>query len=98
VCLIKNILKTGFKVQGLKSVGGSKKNLWVIGRDVSVVKITDIISTLDFPKKTYDQKNKCMIYIFSINLDINEQWMLKIVFMYLKFELIVPKEIGVYLV
>jgi len=73
VCLIKSILKTGFKVQGLKSVGGSKIHFKVIDGDVSVVKITDIISKFDLSKKTYDQKNKCMIYIFSLNIDINEQ-------------------------
>lgn len=73
VCMVKSILKTGFKVQGLKSVGGSKKHFKIIDGDVSLVKITDIISKLDFPKKTYDQKNKCMIHIFSSNIDISEQ-------------------------
>lgn len=71
--MVKSILKTGFKVQGLKSVGGSKTHFKIIDGDVSVVKIKDIISKLDFPKKTYDQKNKCIMYIFSLNINISEQ-------------------------
>lgn len=71
--MVKSILKTGSKVPGLKSVGESKKHFKIIDGDISVVKITDIISKLDFPKKTYDQKNKCMLYVFSLNIDISEQ-------------------------
>jgi len=53
VCLIKKILKTEFEVRGLKPVGGSKKHFKLLMEIYQqIVKITDIISKLDFPKKT----------------------------------------------